>query len=125
MTISSYNGLALLVLRVGASAMMLTHGIPKIAKLFNSPIEFPDPLGIGPMFSLILTLIGEVVAPILIIIGLKSRFASILSLITMLVAAFVVHGNDSFAQKEKALLYALCFLTIFLAGPGKFSIDKN
>lgn len=125
MKISSYNGLALLVLRVGASAMMLTHGIPKIEKLFNSPIEFSDPLGIGPLFSLILTLIGEVVAPILIIIGLKSRFASIIALITMLVAAFVVHAGDSFGQKEKALLYALCFLVIFLAGPGKFSIDKN
>lgn len=125
MKISSYNGLALLVLRVGASAMMLTHGIPKIEKLFNSPIEFSDPLGIGPLFSLILTIIGEVVAPILIIIGLKSRFASIIALITMLVAAFVVHASDSFGQKEKALLYALCFLVIFLAGPGKFSIDKN
>jgi putative oxidoreductase len=125
MKISSYNGLALLVLRVGASAMMLTHGIPKIEKLFNSPIEFSDPLGIGPLFSLILTIIGEVVAPILIIIGLKSRFASIIALITMLVAAFVVHAGDSFGQKEKALLYALCFLVIFLAGPGKFSIDKN
>ena len=125
MKISSYNGLALLVLRVSASAMMLTHGIPKIEKLFNSPIEFSDPLGIGPLFSLILTLIGEVVAPILIIIGLKSRFASIIALITMLVAAFVVHAGDSFGQKEKALLYALCFLVIFLAGPGKFSIDKN
>lgn len=125
MTISKYNNLALLVLRIGASAMMLTHGIPKIERLFNSPIEFPDPLGIGALFSLILTIIGEVIAPILIIIGLKSRFASIVVLITMLVAAFVVHANDSFGQKEKALLYALCFIVIFLAGPGKFSIDKN
>ncbi|NNK83560.1 MAG: DoxX family protein [Flavobacteriaceae bacterium] len=125
MTISSYNSLALLVLRIGASAMMLTHGIPKIEKLFNSPIEFPDPLGIGSLFSLVLALLGEVIAPILIIIGLKSRFASIIALITMLVAAFMVHAGDSFGQKEKALLYALCFLVIFLAGPGKFSIDKN
>lgn len=125
MTISRYNSLALLVLRVGASAMMLTHGIPKIQKLFESPIQFPDPLGVGSTVSLILTIIGEVVAPILIIIGLKSRHSAIIALITMLVAAFMVHANDSFAQKEKALLYALCFLVVFLAGPGKFSIDKN
>lgn len=125
MTISKYNSLALAVLRIGASAMMLTHGIPKIEKLFDTPIQFPDPLGIGPLFSLLLTILGEVVAPILIIIGLKSRFASIIALITMLVAAFVVHANDPFGQKEKALLFALCFLVVFLAGPGKFSIDKN
>jgi putative oxidoreductase len=125
MTISRYNNFALLVLRVGVSAMMLTHGIPKIERLFNSPVEFPDPLGIGALWSLLLALLGEVVAPILIIIGLKSRYASIIALITMLVAAFVVHANDSFGQKEKALLYALGFLVVFLAGPGKFSIDKN
>lgn len=125
MTITTYNNLALLILRVGASIMMLFHGIPKIEKLFNSPIEFPDPLNIGTFPSLILALIGEVLAPVLIIIGLKSRYAAIASLVTMLVAAFMVHINDSFYQKEKALLYALCFFVIFLAGPGKFSINKN
>ena len=125
MTISRYNNFALLILRVGVSAMMLTHGIPKIEKLFNSPVEFADPLEIGDLWSLLLALLGEVVAPILIIIGLKSRYASIIALITMLVAVFVVHSNDPFGQKEKALLYALGFLVVFLAGPGKFSIDKN
>lgn len=125
MTISRYNNFALLVLRVGLSGMMLTHGIPKIERLFNTPVEFPDPLGIGALWSLLLTLLGEVVAPILIIIGLKSRHSSIVALITMLVAAFVVHANDPFGKKEKALLYALGFLVVFLAGPGKFSIDKN
>jgi putative oxidoreductase len=125
MTINTYNNLALLVLRVIASVMMLFHGIPKIEKLFNTPVEFPDPLSIGAFPSLILALIGEVVAPVFIIIGLKSRLASVVSLITMLVAAFMVHGDDSFYQKEKALLYALCFLVVFLAGPGKFSISKK
>ena len=125
MKISTYNHFALLVLRVGMSAMMLTHGIPKVQKLFETPIKFPDPLGVGSTTSLILTIIGEVIAPVLIIIGLKSRFASIVALITMLVAAFVVHAGDPFAQKEKALLYALGFLVIFLAGPGKFSFDKQ
>mgnify|MGYP000524493393 CR=1 FL=1 len=121
---STYH-IGLLLLRLGFSGLMLTHGIPKIERLFNSPVEFPDPLGIGALWSLLLTLLGEVVAPILIIIGLKSRYASIVALITMLVAAFVVHADDPFGQKEKALLYALGFLVVFLAGPGKFSIDKN
>jgi len=42
---------------------------------------------------------------------------------TMLVAAFVVHGADSFADKEKALLYFAVFLAIYFMGAGKFSID--
>ena len=104
---------------------MLTHGIPKISMLSDSPIEFADPIGVGPTISLILTLIGEVVAPILIIIGFKTKLAAIPAMITMFVAAFVVHISDPIGTKEKALLYLFAFLVIFLAGPGKFSIDKK
>lgn len=117
--------LALLLLRVGASGMMLVHGIPKISKLLETPIEFADPIGVGPVVSLILTIIGEVIAPLLIIVGYKTKLASIPTLITMLVAAFVVHAKDDFFTKEKALLYGLCFLVIAIAGAGKYAIDKN
>lgn len=63
---NNFINLGLLLLRVGISAMMLTHGIPKINRLFDNPIEFGDPIGLGPTISLILALIGEVVAPITI-----------------------------------------------------------
>ena len=121
----SNSSLALTILRIGASGLMLTHGIPKISRLFESPIEFSDPIGLGPTISLILALIGEVVAPILIIIGWKTRLASIPAVITMLVAAFVVHGDDPFARKEKAILFALTFIVIMIGGPGKFALDKD
>ena len=121
----NFNDLALLLLRLGSGGLMLTHGIPKISMLSDSPIEFADPIGVGPTISLILTLIGEVVAPILIIIGFKTKLAAIPAMITMFVAAFVVHISDPIGTKEKALLYLFAFLVIFLAGPGKFSIDKK
>ena len=117
--------LGLLILRLGAAGMMLTHGIPKIGRLFESPIEFPDPLGVGAVFSLILTLIGEVVAPLLILIGFKTKWAAIPAAITMLIAALVVHADDPFGTKEKALLYALCFLVLVFTGSGKFAIKKD
>ena len=114
----------LLLLRVGIGGLMLTHGIPKISMLSASPIKFPDPIGLGSTTSLILTLIGEVVAPILIIIGFKTKLATIPAEITMFVAFFVVHASDPIGKKEKALLYLICFLAIFLTGPGKYSIDS-
>ena len=122
---SNNSSLALTILRVGASALMLVHGIPKISRLFESPIEFADPIGMGPTISLILALIGEVVAPVLIIIGWKTRLAAIPALITMLVAAFIVHGPDPYQKKEMAILYALCFLVIMIGGPGKYALDKS
>ncbi len=125
MIIKSQASLAMTVLRIGISALMLGHGIPKISRLFESPIEFADPIGLGPVLSLILTLIGEVVAPVLIIIGWKTRLAAIPALITMLVAALIVHGSDPFQKKEMAIMYALGFLVILIGGPGKFALDKK
>ena len=121
----NFTNLALAVLRIGASLLMLTHGIPKIERLFASPVEFPDPLGVGATLSLILALIGEVVGPLLVIIGYKTKLASIPPIVTMLVAIFFVHLSDPFKVKEKAILFLLLFVVIFLAGPGKYSVDRR
>ena len=115
----------LLILRVGVSALMLTHGYGKFLKLFTDPTDFGDPIGLGPIISLILTVIGEFVAPILIIIGYKTKLAAIPALITMLVAAFVVHASDPIGTKEKALFYAIAFLALAFTGAGKYSIDRK
>ncbi|SFN80373.1 putative oxidoreductase [Bizionia echini] len=125
MLTKNYTNLALAILRISISGMMLVHGIPKIERLFTSPIEFGDPIGVGPTASLILALIGEVIAPIFIIIGYKTKLAAIPATITMLVAAFIVHLEDDFYTKEKALLYLVGFLVLFLTGPGKYSLDKH
>lgn len=119
---TNYNDLALLLLRVGFGGFMLTHGIPKI-NMLSDPSSFGDPIGVGPTVSLILALIGEVVAPILIIIGFKTKWAAIPAIITMGVAAFIVHAKDDLATKEHALLFFFGFLAIFLAGAGKYSVD--
>ena len=115
----------LAILRIGASAMMLTHGFPKFQKLISGDFQFANPIGIGESPSLFLTVIGEFIAPIMIIVGYKTRIAAIPTVLTMLVAAFIVHRADAFGQKELALLYALVFTAVFLLGPGKYSVDKR
>ncbi len=122
---SILRNIGLAVLRILPSLMMLTHGYPKFQKLISGNFEFGDPLGIGAAPSLFLAVIGEFVAPILIIIGFKTRLVAIPAAITMIVAAFIVHGEDPFATKEKALLYLVFFVVIILLGPGKYSIDKK
>ncbi len=118
--------LGLALLRIVPSAIMaFVHGLPKLQNLLNGNFEFPNPIGIGAAPSLFLTVIGEFVAPILIIIGFKTRIATVPALITMLVAAFITHGSDPFAKKELAVLFAVFFAVIFLVGPGKYSIDKK
>jgi putative oxidoreductase len=116
--------IALFILRISAGAFMLTHGWGKFLKLIgDDPIQFADPLGVGVTASLLLTVFAEVFCSILLILGLTTRLAAIPSLITMLVAAFVVHANDGFGKMEMALLYGVMYLVIAIAGAGKYSLD--
>lgn len=116
---------ALLFLRLTFSGMMLTHGIPKLLNLVQGNMEFGDPFGLGPTVSLILAVIGEAICPLLIILGIKTRIAAIPTIITMAVAAFLIHGSDPLARKELALLYLFGFIVIALLGPGRFALDRN
>lgn len=116
--------LALLLLRLAVGAFMLTHGMGKFSTLFGAePIKFADPIGIGEPASLVLAVFAEVLCSILLIFGVATRLAAIPLLITMSVAAFIVHANDEFGTKELSLLYGVVFLSIALAGAGKYSVD--
>lgn len=115
----------LLLMRVGFSAGMMTHGYGKFLKVIQGNFEFGDPIGIGPTFSLILAAIGEFIAPILIILGWKTRLATIFPTLTMLVAFAITHDGDPFSRKEKAFVYLIAFLTLYFTGPGKYSLGKE
>lgn len=116
--------LGLLVVRLLTGGMMLTHGIPKIGRLFgDGPVRFADPFGLGPEVSLSMAIFAEVICSGLIILGFKTRWATIPLMITMLVAAFYAHWNDPFGKKELPLLFFTTFLGLLLSGGGKFSVD--
>ena len=120
------SNLAKLLLRIGFAGFMLTHGIPKMMKLFaGGTIQFPDPLHVGATASLVLTVFAEVICAVLVLVGYKTKWAALPLVITMLVAAFVVHGGDPWGKKEFALLYAIGFTCISMFGAGKYSLDKK
>ena len=115
---------ALLVARVGVAALMLTHGLPKLQMLLSAdPVQFPSVFGLSASVSLALTVFTEVICSVLLLIGLGTRLFAIPLIITMLVAAFYIHGADPFGKKELAIMYLLPYLVLFFAGGGKYSLD--
>jgi len=103
--------------------MLLEHGWPKLAGFAEKMGSFPDPLGVGSTVSLSLAVFGEFFASLLLVLGLGTRAAAVPFVITMLVAAFIVHGDDPFGDKERALLYATAGLALLLTGAGRWSLD--
>lgn len=118
---------AALILRVVAGFLMFYgHGLPKLKMLFGGgEIQFVDFLGLGVMFTLILTIIAEVVCALFLVIGLFTRLSAIPLIIAMIYAAFVFHAQDDFVQaQEKPILFLVTYIAILLIGPGRYSLDN-
>ena len=123
-TKENYLNIIVLILRVSVAGLMITHGFPKLSRLLEGDdIQFADPFGMGTAFSLALVVFAEFFCSIFIAIGLGTRLATIPPIITMIVAAFIIHGSDPIGKKELAILYLLIYLTLFIIGSRKFSID--
>lgn len=114
----------LVFLRLGLGVFMLAlHGWGKLTRLANGNMAFADPLGIGQGTSLVLATFAEFACSILLVLGLFTRLACVPLIVTMAVAAFMVHGGDPWAKKELAYLYLSGYLALIFMGPGKFSVD--
>lgn len=116
---------AVLLLRVGAACLIMTHGIPKLMRILEGNFGFGDPLGIGPTVSLFLVTFAEAICAFFVLIGLWTRMALIPLIINMIVIVFVAHADDPFGQKEKGALFLVMFIVLFLTGAGKYSLDKT
>lgn len=103
--------------------MLLGHGWGKLSNFSEMSGKFGDPIGIGSAPSLALAVGAEFFCAIAVVLGLFTRLAAIPLLITMLVAAFLVHGNALIKEGELALLYAAAFTLLICTGAGKFSVD--
>lgn len=116
-----------LVLRLVLAAMLLFHGV---AKLHNgigfiadmlAKAGLPAVLGYG-------VYIGEVIAPLLILIGLFTRAAALVVAINMVVAVLLVHTSQFFTLDktggwalELQGMYFFTALAIALLGAGRYS----
>ena len=121
--------LGLLLLRAVPSGMMMTHGWPKFNRLMEQwgseeGVRFYDFMGLGPEVSLALTVTSELIAPAMMVVGWKARWAAVPAAFTMGVAAFVVHGGDPLGDKELAIMYCVSFVAVAALGAGRWSLDE-
>ena len=114
----------LAILRIVTGLLFLEHGT---SKFFAFPVPFPMPGDLPPM--LLAAGVIELVAGILITLGLFTRLAAFIASGEMAVAYFIGHFPKGFWPLENmgdaAILYCFVFLYIAAAGPGAWSIDAS
>jgi len=112
------------LLRIVVALLFLEHGL---AKLIHFPVAqpgAPDPL--PPL--LLAAAIIEIVAGVLITLGLWTRLFAFIAAGEMAIAYFMFQAPQGFwpivNMGEGAILYCFVFLYLAAAGPGAWSIDE-
>lgn len=126
-----YQDLGLLTLRLSVGGLMLLHGIHKLGHGVEGIASRFQSIGLPGGLALTAYL-GEVLAPIGIVVGLGTRVAAGLVAFTMVVAIALAHAGDVFRLSERSgasavevpLLYLAGALAIAALGPGRFALDR-
>ena len=120
---SRWQSQLLALLRIVSALLFLEHGT---SKLFAFPVAqpgAPDPL---PTMLLAAAVI-ELVAGVLIALGLFTRLAAFVAAGEMAVAYFMGHFPRGFwpvaNMGDAAILFCFVFLYLAAAGPGAWSVD--
>lgn len=116
--------IAILLFRVFAGLMMLPYGFGKIENFDMYKVDFfSDPIGIGMVPSLVLTIFAQVVCAFALTVGLFSRSAALILAFNMLIAV-KFHWFDNFATLSLPLLFLGIYCVLILWGGGKYSVDS-
>lgn len=125
------DALGLLILRATTGVLMLFHGVAKLMHGVSGISGLLQSKGL-PGFLAYGVYVGEVVAPLLLIVGLYTRPAAWVVALNMVVAVLLVHPGDLLRLGENGewalelhAFYFFCAVAIALLGPGRLSWSKG
>ena len=123
---------ALLLLRIAVAVVVIFHGL---FKLKHGVAWIGGPLGkFGlPAWLAYGTYVAEVIAPVLLVVGLLSRWAALAIAFDMTMAIVLAlrpkiftinHGGGGWGIELEALI-CMSALAIAIAGPGRFAASRT
>jgi len=126
-----YDDAGKLILRLAVGLLILLHGIYKLANGIGGISGMVAAHG-WPSWVAYGVLVGEVLAPILLILGVFTRPAALLVVVNMAVAVVLVHTGDLYRLSESGgwrlelqAMYLFGALAIALLGAGRFSLTGS
>ena len=122
-----------LILRLSVGGLMLFHGVSKI--LHPGALDFIAGMLNGYSIPGVLAYgvyIGEVLAPLMVIVGYQARLGGLLIVINMLFAIFLAHSGELFSLSEHGglaielqMIYLLSALAIVFLGSGRSALKPD
>ena len=107
-----------------AASLLFVHGFGKLSNLQEEAATFPDPFKLGVKFTFCFAIFASVICPLMIMLGLLTRMATLGVAAVTLTGLFIVHLHDPLVVKDTPYMYSVAMMLIFIIGPGKYSIDQ-
>jgi putative oxidoreductase len=117
-----------LVLRIILAVLLLFHGVSKLIGGIGFITGMLEKAGLPGVFGY-LVYVGEVIAPLMMLVGVFTRPAALVVVVNMIVALLLVHTSQFFTLNDTggwALelqgLYLGSAIVVALLGAGRYSI---
>ena len=123
-----------LILRLTVGGLILFHGVSKLLNPMGALGMISGQLStVGlPVFIAYGVYIGEVLAPLMLILGFFTRIGGLLVVGNMIFAVVLVHTSQLFTMSktggwalELQGFYLFCGLAIYFLGSGKFAVNPD
>jgi putative oxidoreductase len=125
------SDLGKLILRVSVGSLMFFHGVGKLQHGYGFvstllvQARLPGYLSHG-------ILIGELLAPLFMVLGIYTRPAALIQVFVMSMAVYLVHSKQLFSMSEHGgyalelqALYLFGALAVFFFGAGRYSASHG
>lgn len=116
------------ILRVTLALLILLHGVSKIMNGVSGIDGMVTKIGLPPVFAY-LVYVGEVIAPLLVLVGLMTRPAALIIAVNMVFAVVLAHMQDLTTLTktggwalELQAMFLVSALAIAFLGAGRYSI---
>lgn len=125
------SDLGKLILRIAVGGLMLFHGVHKLISGHEHIAKMLSNAGL-PTFLQYGVPVGEVLAPILIILGILTAPSALVIAFTMLFSIYLAYGEKLFTLNayggwapELNVLFMFAAISISLIGPGRLKVPIN
>jgi putative oxidoreductase len=126
-----HTDLAKFILRITCGGLLILHGSNSAIHGIQHVKDIVRNAGL-PEFIAYGNLVGEVIAPIFMIIGYKARIAALVVAFNMLMSVLIAHRDIVFARNdfggwmiELNVFYMMTAVAVFFAGSGKYSLSRG